>query len=359
MKRILVGMVLAWGSILSAAETAKPIQGAVEISSFGYVVPQPQENGYGVRWAEPRKITRIVAAFETAPSPEVAEGIGIQYWQRVWDGRPDPVLAEETSGKVGWDAMDDWTNGKWVNAKIRRVQEGDGLSFTFEPIGAEEIKSAAGGMTYRKTLWVRLHSDKALPTPKAIRAYTESAVVPVGVRIQFGKPADAAFAGAEPISAKLEIFNGECSSVKPADSKTTVDNLSWTVPADGTVAVAAEIRTMQDPIDERYDRTIVTVRCGKRSFSFATDDIAGGERILVDDLGVLVTRADDAISIDEYRAIVQREFGGRSIYDRVGQSGEQTLGRAWNEMPLKRPLYFVHGLPGNRDAMNQLSQRRH
>lgn len=354
MKRTVIIMVLVWGSTLSAAEQTRPVQDPLEISSFGWVVPQPQEKGFGVRWAEPRKITRIVVPFETAPSPEVAEGIGIQYWQRVWDGRPDPVLAEETSGKVGWDAMDDWTNGQWINAKIRRVQEGDRLIFTFEPIGTEEIKSAAGGLTYRKTLWIRLHSDTTLPTPKAIRAYTESAVVSVPVRIQFGKPADTAFTGTESISAKLETFNGECSSVKPADAKTTVENLSWTVPADGTAAVTAEIRTMHDPIDQRYDRTIVTVRCGKRSFSFATDDIARGERILVDDLGALVTRADDAISIEEYRAIVRREFGGRSIYDRIGTSGEQTLGRAWNEMPLKRPLYFVHGLPGNRDAMNQL-----
>jgi hypothetical protein len=354
MKQILVAMVLAWGSILSAAEKSRPVQDPVEIAAFGYVVPQPQENGYGVRWAEPRKINRVVVPFETAPSPEVSEGIGIQYWQRVWDGRPEPVLAERTSGSVGWDAMDDWTNGKWVNAKIRRAQEGDRLTFTFEPISADEIKSAAGGLTYRKTLWIRLHSDKTLPTPKAIQAYTESAVVAIPVRIQFGKPADAAFVNTEPSSAKLEIFNGECSSVKSADTKTTVDNLSWTVPTDGSAAVTAEIVTMQDPIDERYDRTIVTVRCGKRSFSFATDDITRGERILVDDLGALVTRADDAISIDEYRAIVQREFGGRSIYDRVGKSDEQTLGRAWDQMPLKRPLYFVHGLPGNRDAMNQL-----
>ncbi len=354
MKRIWLAIALTVGSILTAAEQTRP-DGPIEISSFGYTIPQPQEHGYGVRWAEPRKIHRVVAEFENAISPDVAETIRVQYWRRVWDGRPDPVLAEETSGKVGWDAMDDWTNGKWITAKTRRVQEDERLVFTFEPITTDEIESAAGGMTYRKTLWVRLHSEKTLPPPKALRAFTESAVVPVRVRIQFGKPADATFADNEPIRANLNIFNGECDSVKSADAKTTVDPLhAWMVPSEGTAVVEAEIFTMHDPIDSRYDRTIVTVRCGKRSFSFATDDIARGERILVDDLGAMVTRADDPISIDEYRTIVQREFGGRSIYDRVKEAGEQTLGRAWNEMPLKRPLYFVHGLPGNRNAMNQL-----
>ncbi len=49
----------------------------------------------------------------------------------------------------------------------------------------------------------------------------------------------------------------------------------------------------------------------------------------------------------------RKEFPGRTVYDRVSNMPEQTLSGAWNDMPLKRPLWFVHGLPGNRNAMRQ------
>ena len=67
---------------------------------------------------------------------------------------------------------------------------------------------------------------------------------------------------------------------------------------------------------------------------------------------------DDTISLDAYREALRREFAGQTVYDRVAAADEQTLADAWNDMPLKRPLYFVHGLPGNRNTMRQNAQRR-
>jgi len=101
-----------------------------------------------------------------------------------------------------------------------------------------------------------------------------------------------------------------------------------------------------------FDETVVTVRSDARSFSFRADDIAHAERILVDDLGVLVTRGDDDISIDQYREAL-KEYPGKTVYDRVDEHAEQTLMRAWDHMPIKRQLWFVHGLPGNRNAFRQ------
>ena len=94
------------------------------------------------------------------------------------------------------------------------------------------------------------------------------------------------------------------------------------------------------------------MRSKYRPFSFAADEVARGDRILVDDLGVLVVRGDDPITLEGYRQALE-EFPGRSIYDRVSDAREQTLTRAWDEMPIKHQLWFVHGLPGNRNAMKQ------
>jgi hypothetical protein len=97
---------------------------------------------------------------------------------------------------------------------------------------------------------------------------------------------------------------------------------------------------------------VITVRSTRRSFSFAPQELLLGRRILIDDLGVLVTKADDPATVGGWRDAL-REYGRKTVYDRVARAEEQTLSRAWSEMPLKRPLYFVHGLPGNRDVFRQ------
>jgi hypothetical protein len=161
--------------------------------------------------------------------------------------------------------------------------------------------------------------------------------------------------GDQPESGRLEVFNGAVTTVRPLrDGSAAVQpDLTWTLDKPAAGGIEADLVMAADPIDGRYDRTIVTVRSSTRPFSFAADEVARGDRILVDDLGVLVTNAEDGISLDDYREALRREFGGRTVYDRVTAAEEQTLGRAWDDMPLKRPLYFVHGLPGNRNTMRQ------
>jgi len=83
-----------------------------------------------------------------------------------------------------------------------------------------------------------------------------------------------------------------------------------------STVIEGEVRYAVDPLDARYDRTIVTVRDEARPFSFAADEVACGDRILVEDLGALVTRADDPITLAEYRA-QSKELGRKTIYQRV------------------------------------------
>jgi hypothetical protein len=198
-------------------------------------------------------------------------------------------------------------------------------------------------------------ADSVLPSPSHFRVYTDSASKTLRVRIQFGEPREAAFKTGQPETGRLEVFNGTVTAVRPVDdgSVTAKPDLTWISNKPNAGGIEADLVMAADPIDSRYDRTIVTVRSSTRPFSFAADEVARGDRILVDDLGVLVTSAEDKISLDAYRDALRREFGGQTVYDRVGASDEQTLSHAWNDMPLKRPLNFAHGLPGNRNTMRQ------
>ena len=329
--------------------------GNCDVAPFGVPVPREGEASPApqVRWAEPRKVRQVVVEFagsQTLPDPC---GVSLQYWQRTWDGQADPVLMERGAGGVGWDAMDDWTNGKWITAKTSRKVDDKRWTFTILPITSDEIGSVKGpGVSYRKTLWVRLAAKQPLPAQSKMQVFTESSYRPLKVRIQFGEPAAPEMkpTGAETI--RLEIYNGRLLNVA-SSPEAPFDNGTLRLLAGASGTLQVELLMANDPLDPRYDRTMVTVRSNRRPFTFAADEVATGDRILVDDLGVLVTNAEDRITLDQYRQSLRTDFTGKTVYQRVKDSPEQTLGRAWDDMPLKHPLWFVHGLPGDRNTMRQ------
>lgn len=323
-----------------------------DIAPFGFRTVDANDAACGIRWAEPRKVRRVVVEFEEGQVPSNPAAVTLQYWRRVWNGKADPLIVERGAGGVGWDAMDDWTNGRWIAARGRVERVEKGLEFTFAPTGQEEIPDMRGeGVSYRKTLAIRIRGDAGTPAVSRFRVYTDSVCRPLKVRIQLGPRGKAAATE----SGRLEVFNGQVTSIRASDGAavTVAPDFTWTLAGSDPAILEADLVMAVDPFDGRYDRTIVTVRSDVRPFSFAADEAARGDRILVDDLGVLVTAGDDFIALDAYRDALRREFAGRTVYDRVAAEDEQTLARAWNDMPIKYPLYFVHGLPGNRNTMRQ------
>ena len=69
-------------------------EGAFDAAPFGTLVSRPGANEYVLRWAEPRKIRRVLVEFGSGSAVPAPDKIRLQYWHRTWDGRPDPVLEE-------------------------------------------------------------------------------------------------------------------------------------------------------------------------------------------------------------------------------------------------------------------------
>ncbi len=347
---------LTAGLVSTSFGATSPGGDAFDAAPFGMIEGQPGK-AYIVRWAEPRKVRTVVVEFDhDAPA---AEKVKLQYWHGAWDGRPDPILAEGAAGGQGWTAMDDWTNGQWKDADARLKKEGERFAFTFAPTGEKEFKDLGHpGVSYRKTLKLRLSADGALPKIKLFQAITDAVSRPLSVRILFGKPAEPSIKIDGNDEGAIEVYNGSLESLVQTGANDSGPGRpvlkgqpQWTCSGDlGSIGV--NLRMAVDPTDGRYDRTIVTVRSKYRPFSFAADEIARGDRILVDDLGALVVRGDDAITLEGYRQL-RKEFPGKTIYDRVAAHGEQTLMGAWGDMPIRHPMAFVHGLPGDRNAMQQ------
>jgi hypothetical protein len=343
-------------SLQSVGRTQAGKAGSVfDAAPFAWKDVQPDGKSYALRWAEPRKIRRVVVDFGKAADAPSPDKVKLQYWRGTWDGRPDPIQAERGAGGAGWDRMDDWTNGQWKDADTQLAVEGGIWTYTFNPTGAKEFKNLGHpGVGYRKTLKIRLVSDEPMPRPAGAQAFTDAVCQPVKVRVLFGKPAEPRIKVDADDEGTVEVFNGRVVSTRAIGAARTAAGQQhpWSLPAGAEGGLELTVMMAVDPLDSLYDRTIVTVRSKLRPFSFAADEAAKGDRILVDDLGALVVRADDDITLEGYRQ-ARKEFPGRTVYARVFDEPEQTWHRAWNDMPRKRPLYFVHGLPGDRNAMHQ------
>ncbi|MGE5296749.1 MAG: hypothetical protein ACM3VT_18165, partial [Solirubrobacterales bacterium] len=137
-----------------------------DIAPFGYRTADANGAACGIRWAEPRKIRRVVVEFEQGQAPSDSAVLRLQYWHRVWNGKADPLIMERGAGGVGWDAMDDWTNGRWITAKGSAERTADGFAFMFAPTSSDEIADLKGeGVSYRKTLAIRVSCDSGKPLP--------------------------------------------------------------------------------------------------------------------------------------------------------------------------------------------------
>ncbi|HSW46424.1 MAG TPA: hypothetical protein VLM89_12725 [Phycisphaerae bacterium] len=344
------------GRICTAGTETDPAvsSGALDAAPYGFI--EVDSKSFGVRWGEPRKIRQVAVGFAEGGRLPEPDKVRVQYWHGSWDGRPDPILAEHGAGRVGWAKMDDWTNGRWKDADTSVRTEGQRWIFTFEPTGAGEFEMPGHpGVTYRKTLKIRIAAEEPLPKPVRFQAFTDAVCRPLTVRIYWGPPAEPRIRIDGDDAGGIEVYNGTVAALRPIRGKVVVTpDHQWALPAGEEGGIEADLIMAVDPTDynSRYDRTIVTVRSKYRPFSFAAAEAARGERILVDDLGALVVRGDDPVTLAGLREM-RKESPGKTVYDRVLDVPEQTLARAWGDMPLKRPLYYVHGLPGNRNVMHQ------
>lgn len=325
----------------------------LDVVPFGTTRVEAGGAAIEVRWAEPRKLRRVELEFPGGHST-AADSLKVEYWWKNWDGRAEPVAPEGGAGAAGWGKADDWSNGEWREAKVIPTETPSGLSLGFAPTAPPEFpKLTEPGVGWRRTLKLRISAAKSLPEGTVVRAFTDAVGKPLSVRIEFGEPAVSAFVPATSETIRLEAYNGAIgSATATGDLMPGAHEGEWTLPARGHGALRSTVMTAFDAASADADRTIVTVRAGARSFSFATDDVARGERILVDDFGIVVEGAETAIGLQRSRER-RAETGAWSVYDRVSKEPEQTLANAWDAMPLKHPLNFVHGLPGNRNAMEQ------
>jgi len=277
----------------------------------------------GLVWTEARDIERVVVRWkEIAPEPSE---VHLEYWQSQWPGRRVPKGVASGAGFSGWGHEGDWFNGRWQRADVALRRSGSTWAYAFAPVNDTEFPALADfAATYRRTLKLRLAADGVLPAIDAIEAYTDSIWRTADVVIEWRD--------APPIArVAFEAFNGHAADPRWRSA-------SW---------VDLRMRATGNPDPSSHDRTVVTVRAPERPFSFLIDDLVTGGPLYIADYGVLVSLAEHGATLATFAA--QREAkGGKTLYDRIFDEPEQTLARAWDDQPAKKPFYFVIGAEGRR-----------
>jgi hypothetical protein len=325
----------------------------VDVVPFGQPERRDAERKkYGVIWEDPRDIFRVVVRFDDAEAAPDPQAIRLEYWQSSWPRHRIPRDRPSGAGSSGWLNVGDWFQGKWQKADTNLQVKDATYTFTFNPVNAKEFPDLKNfPARYRSTLKLRIAADNALPAIDALHAYTDSVWEKLRFRILWGfatKQDEQVWDG------RLEVFNGIVQSISDCWSKTHVrigSQNAWTSRvkghADGIIAYVLYAKTKGY---NSFDETVVTLRTMCETFSFAASDLVKYGHIFLPDFGVIVSKGKSGEKFTEHKLAEQlwQENRQKNIYLRVSQVPEQTLPRAWQDIPKKDPFYIPLGFDGGR-----------
>ncbi len=302
--------------LLLTATAIAPAATPFDAAPFGLPLPE----GNGVMWEDPREIHRAVVQFASNPPPNVR----LEYWGSRWPQKNLPKDSEPGGGSVGWFELGNWYTYEWRVADAEAKSEGNKLSFTFRPVNVKEYPKLTNyAANFRYTLKLRVTADAPLPRIEKLEAFTDSTVAERTLSLAFDKSP----------SAKLDVtaFNGNLGMVEKASAKKF------------RVGVRAVVNS--DP--NTFDRTLVTVRNGAKTFTFKFDDLAQGPLFLPDFGAAILPDGDDRDYATVAAEVKARD--AKTLYDRVAEMPEQTWRAAWEGMPPKKShIYLPLGLDGGR-----------
>ncbi|MHC4085625.1 MAG: hypothetical protein ACYSWZ_10000 [Planctomycetota bacterium] len=308
-----------------------------------------QGKDYGVIFEDARDIFRVVVRFADSKAIVEASSVRLEYWQSSWPHRRIPRERSSGAGSSGWLNVGDWFQGKWIKADTNLDAKGKTCTFTFNPVNAKEFpKLKDFPARYRSTLKLRLVADKPLPTVDSFEAYTDSVWGILEFEVQWGGNTQKQ---QQNWDGRLEVFNGIIEQIQPFSPASRVKvgrDYTWKSKVkEKTDGVRARILYAKVKGYNSFDETIITVRAKHETFSFAASDLIKHGHIFIPDFGVIVRRAGDNTTYKSAEQTWQNNKN-KNIYTRVSDVPEQTLTRAWKDIPAKGHHYIPLSFEGGR-----------
>lgn len=303
---------------------------------------------YGVIWEDSRDIFRVVVKFTDSKSLPKPENIELQYWQSTWPQRRIPRDRPSGAGSSGWLNVGDWFQGKWIKADTNLDIDGTTYTFTFNPVNAKEFPNLKDfPARYRSTLKLRVVSKTKLPPIKSFNAYTDSDWEQLDFEVEWGATAQKK----QKWDGQLEIFNGVIKKVQPISNNSKVNvksDYTWKSKVKKkTDGIQSRILYAETKAYNSFDETVVTLRTAQETFSFATSDLNKHGYMFLPDFGVIIRKVGNKTTYAQAEQAWQ-DNKNKNIYRRVSNVPEQTLTRAWKDIPAKEPFYIPLGFEGGR-----------
>ena len=276
---------------------------------------------YGLQWAEERDMREVRVRFRAGSPPQPAV---LEYWFRNWPYAPPHLPTIE-------DPVDDPWQGQWLRAVTNSNCRGRTCAYTFAALAESENPLAKNlpGLTYRRALKLRLVFN-AQPDIEKVGVFSGSTQKRMEVRLQLGSGETAAYTW----EGSFKLYNGLLESVRlwnPGAGDAADMRHFHVVTAGPPKGLILGLVAAEPSLPGSSDVTIVTLRAGDRTFSFATPDVEKGP-VYVPDFHVCVSLASKTSPFSP--EMVEK---GAKIREKLAKEPEQTYERASKEIPALDP----------------------
>jgi len=276
---------------------------------------------YGLQWAEERDIREVRVRFRAGSPSQPAV---LEYWFRYWPYAPPHMPSIE-------DPVDDPWQGQWLRAVTNSDCRGRTCTYTLAALAESEnpLAKNLAGLAYRRALKLRLVFNEQ-PDIEKVDVFSGSTQKRMEVRLQLGAGETAAYTW----EGSFKLYNGLLESVRvwnPGAGDAADMRHFHVVTGGAPKGLILGLLAAEPSLPGSSDVTIVTLRAGGRTFSFATPDVEKGP-VYVPDFHVCVSLASETSPFSP--EMVEK---GAKIREKLAKEPEQTYERARKEIPALDP----------------------
>lgn len=270
----------------------------------------------GFEWEEPRDVRSVSVKFADGFGGTSIDEMYVQYWMATW---PMPAQEHRAGALRGWAGTDDPFNGHFAEAYGEIKVGKTDAEMVFDHIDITEVPDgslfAPGGdifssddfdAYFRRTLKLRvLFSSKEAPVVAGFSVVGDNTVVERECEITFADPAVTLETDG------ISVYNGKLLSAEKADG-----------------VIKVKYTAVESPRCDGDKTSLQFNVKGGQAFSAYSEDIENG--VYMSDFGMLIRKPDGKSADEKIKSLTE---GKKSIYDRVPEEREQTLERAFAEIP--------------------------
>jgi hypothetical protein len=282
---------------------------------------------------ESRDIQEVAVQFRD----KVSRKLAVRYLQDKWpntrhEERPDL----ENPAAFGWVETDDWFNGKWQQAKVRKEVNGNTATFRFRGLLAEEIEETPKGydVEFRRTMALQLTVPDWTQV-RRIAVYTTSVSTLHLLRVELD-------AGKRTRGRNLKLFgyNTRIAGLGSLRGAAAAGCDELTLGKRKNRSFVIKVEHMAPAHRYCGDAGLVEFHLDHDSFTLSLEALAAEGPIWYAEEGVYVALADDPTTFAEYRG---KQASAQTINERVATRPEHSYARAFLGQPRPHAVAYTLG----------------